>query len=145
MAVNQPPLVNGVRHSWVSIKIAFLGRTFTGIMKVDYAETYATEDIGGAGRYPSHRGKGPTKATCSLEIAKFEMDAIIAALPAGTKICDINPFPVVVAYMPEGNDGLITDIIQNCQFVDNKRTAKVGDMGLVVPCDMICSNVDYNV
>ena len=139
-----PALVNGVRHGWSNIRLNALGRTFTGITEVEYGHKLSIENHYGAGNKVVGRGKGNEEPEAKMKLYKYEVDAIIAALPAGSKLTDVAPFDVVVSYLPEGGDGLVNDVIRNCQFMEHKVSVKQGDMMIEIDLPLVVSDIEYN-
>ena len=137
------PFINGVRHSWGSIQIMLLGRLVTGISEVMYKDSQAKENHYGAGNMPVSRGNGQYKAEASIKLDKYEVEAIQAAI-GGKRIQEIDPFDIIVTYMPEGQDELVTDIIRNCEFTANERTTKSGDTTIGVPIPLITSHIQWH-
>lgn len=138
------PLINGTRHSWASVKVALLGRTVSGISSVSYEDKQEKVDNYGAGIFPVSRGKGKYEASAKITLHAYEVDAIVRALGIGKRLTDIPQFDVVVAYIPEGSDGLITHTIRNCEFTMNKREVKQGDTVIEVELDLITSHIEWN-
>ncbi len=137
------PMINGVRHSWSSVRINMLGRTITGVASIDYDDTLNIENLYGAGNMVSHRGNGNYEAASALELFQFEVVGIQLAT-AGQRIQSIPPFEIVVCYLPEGQDVLVTDIIRNVQFKKNARSLKQGDTMSKVPMDLIVSDIKWH-
>lgn len=137
------PFINGVQHSWTSIRFTALGRTFSGIAKIDYDDNVEMKDNIGAGNMPDHRGVGDYMATLKIELYQYEIVALQQAT-AGLRIQKIPPFDVVVTYLPTQNAPAVTDIIRNVQFTKNVRTASKGDTLLKVPVEVICSHIRWH-
>ena len=140
---NPSPAINGVRHAWASIAFNFLGRTVTGIAKIDYEDNLNIENHYGAGNMPSHRSIGNYEAKASLDLYQFEVVGIQMAT-LGKRIQSIAPFDITVCFKPEGQDLLVTDIIRNVQFKNNKRSLSQGDTKSVVPMEIICSHIKWH-
>lgn len=137
------PLVNGVQHSWASIKINILGRTVVGVVAIDYGMEHAKENQYGAGDEPVYRGYGNKTYKASITLAQFEVIGIQqAALGAG--ITSIPPFDIPVVYMPVGGSQQITDVIQSVEFVNNVREWKQGDTKQDVKLDLIVGGVKFH-
>lgn len=136
------PLINGTRHSWASVKINLLGRTVTGVTSIEYDDTQEKTNNYGAGIYPVSRGYGRYEATAKITLAAYEVDAIIAAA-GGARLQAIPAFDVVIAFVPTGQDQLVTHYIRNAEFKNNKRSAKEGDTTLPVELELIVSHIDW--
>ena len=144
MSNEQTPLINGSRHSWVSIKTNMLGRDMSGIVAIDYDDKQEKANLYGAGRNPVARGKGKYEATAKVTLHGYEVDAIQASLPPGKHLVDIPPFDIIVKYDDEDTDDpIITHVIRNCEFVSNKRSNKQGDTGSEVELELIISHIEW--
>lgn len=131
-------LINGVRHSFVSIELILFGRIVTGFYDINYEKEKEYEDFYGAGPEPVHRGNGQAKYTGgSIGLYKYEVDAIEAAMPPGTDLTDIAPFNIKVAFLPTGSDALKVETICNVQFTKRSFKAKSGDKSLQMECPFI--------
>jgi hypothetical protein len=144
MANNITPLVNGIRHSWASVRVNVLGRTVTGITEINYEDDQEMEDAIGAGGLPTHRGLGKYTAKADMKLYNYEVDAILQAAGKGASLQDIAPFDITITYLEDGNDGLVTHVLRNVQFTGNKRSAKGGDKNLTVPMKLIISHIEWN-
>tara|TARA_R110002111_G_scaffold103084_1_gene159690 strand:- start:452 stop:880 length:429 start_codon:yes stop_codon:yes gene_type:complete len=139
------PFINGVQPSWGSIKVNLLGRTVSGIKKINYSDPQNKEHIRGAGNHPIGRGDGDFDPTAGLEFIEFETRALMDALDEGERLQDIPPFDIVVTFKPKNSPLLRTDIIRNAQFLSNGIDTSQGDTELVHNHDLIISHIDWNV
>lgn len=138
---NGVPLINGVEYGWADIVCAINGVPVTGILAISYGDKQDMVNIWGAGRYPVARGKGRITCTGKLTLLASEVLAIQSQSP-NRRIQDIAPFDITVTYLPD--DGIIhTDKIRNCQFVENKRDVKEGDMSIPVELELLPSHIDW--
>lgn len=145
MPNNNQPLINGVRHSWASVKINFLNRTATGVSAISYGDKQDKVNNYGAGNFPISRGRGKYEANAKITLHAYESDAILKSVIAagGERLQDAGMFDVIVAYLPEGSDTLITHVIRNCEFTDNKREVKKGDTIIESEHELICSHIQW--
>lgn len=143
MANDIQPLINGVRHSWSSIRVPLFGRTVSGINSISYDNNYKGEDHKGGGGYPVHRTVDFDGATCELELFDYEVDAIMKSLN-GRSFKDVAPIDLPVVKKPTGNDGLVTDILHNFQILGLGKSYKAGDGKLLTKVKCIISHVTYN-
>ncbi len=141
--LNPSPQINGVRHAWASISFNWLGRTVTGIAKIDYSDTVKMENQYGAGNMPSHRSVGNYEAKASIDLYQFEVVGMQLST-LGKRIQSIAPFDIIVCFRPEGQDLLVTDIIRNVQFTNNARSLNQGDTMSKVPLELICSHIKWH-
>ena len=140
---NEAPMINGTRHSWASVDLNLLGRTVSGVTAINYGDSQNKENVYGAGKYPVARGKGNYEATAALTLLGFEVDAILRAAGPGKRLTDIAPFDIVVTFLPDGQDALVTHVIRNCEFRDNKREISQGDTSVSVSLELITSHIDW--
>ncbi len=137
------PLINGVRHSWGEVKIIILGRTVTGISAISYDDKQDKKNHYGAGNMPSHRGKGRYEASAKVTLYDYEVDAIQRSLGVGKRLQEISSFDVVVAFAGE-DDIIVTHVIRNCEFMDNKRDLKEGDTTFTVELGLLPSHIEWS-
>jgi hypothetical protein len=138
------PLVNGVRHSWASIEVQVLGRIVTGITAMSYEDKQEKANAYGKGVMPVHRSRGGKyEASSKITLHEYEVRAIQRALPRGKRIQDVPMFDITVSYLDD-NDAMITDVIRNCEFTNNKREIKQGDTVIEVELELIVSHIDWN-
>jgi hypothetical protein len=140
--MNQP-LINGVQHSWASVKIHMLGRTLTGIKSVNYSDEQVKENNFGAGQFPDHRGYGNVTATAGITLYQYEVKAIQEAA-LGMRIQGIPMFDIIVSYSNDGGLTVETDVIRNVEFKNNVRSISQGDTMSEVALDLICSHIDWH-
>lgn len=136
------PLINGIRHSWASVKVSLLGRTVTGITAISYEDKQEKVNHYGAGIYPVHRGYGRYEATASITLYHYELDALQKAVGAGKGIHQIAPFDIIVTFVNEF-DQLVTHTLRNCEFTNNKREMKSGDTTFEVELELIVSHIEW--
>lgn len=135
------PLVNGTRHSWASIRVNVLGRTVEGISAIEYEDKVAKENNYGSGSFPVSRGRGNYEATAKITLHAYEVDAIQKSIGKGNRLMNIPAFDITVSYLEEGNDKLITHVIRNCEFTNNKRGVSQGDTKSEVELELITSHI----
>jgi hypothetical protein len=88
----------GKMAGWNSVTARALGRDIVGIKKIAYSDEQEMDNEYGAGKMPIGQSEGNYKAKASIELTIEERLALQASLPSGTRIQDIAPFPIVVAY-----------------------------------------------
>lgn len=134
------PLINGTQHAWSSVKVNILGRTLTGITSIDYGYDRTIEDHHGAGDEPVARGIG-NKVYKKVMIEVFQFEAVALQQAAGGDITSIPAFDIPVLYKAEAGTPQVTDVIQNCQFLNNLRSLKSGDTKSLVKLELICAGI----
>lgn len=138
---NGIPLINGVEYAWGDIVCAINGVPVTGIVAISYGDKQDMQNNYGAGRHPISRSKGRITPSAKITLYQSEVVAIMASA-AGGRIQDIAPFDITVSYLPE-NGMIVTDKIRNCQFVENKRDWKEGDMNQQVELELLPSHIEF--
>ncbi|HSW64980.1 MAG TPA: hypothetical protein VLH56_16960 [Dissulfurispiraceae bacterium] len=136
------PLINGTRHSWASIRANILGRTVTGITAIAYEDKQEKANNYGAGAMPVSRGLGRYEATCSVTLHAYETEAIQRSLGIGKRLQDIAPFDIVVSFV-SASDQLVTHVIRNCEFTNNKRDMSQGDTVIEVQHELVVSHIEW--
>jgi hypothetical protein len=133
----------GTMAGWNSVTARILGRDIVGIKKVAYDDEQEKENEYGAGNMPIGQSNGNYKAKASLELTIEERLALQSSLPAGTRIQDIAPFPVIVSY--DYNGVIFKDVLQNCSFMNNGVDVKQGDKTIATDFNLLISHIDWNV
>lgn len=111
---------NGVRQSWGSLSVIYLGRTFSGITDININDTREISNEQGAGDSAVHRGYGnKTHDGHSFTFYHYELMAILAALPVGKKLYDIAPSDLTILFLPEGEDVFRKLVLPYFQFKDS--------------------------
>lgn len=136
------PLINGVRHSWASIRCQILGRTVTGITKITYEDTEEKSNNYGAGKMPVSRGVGNYEATASVTLHAYEVAAIQRSLGVGKRLQDIAPFDITVSYLND-SDTVENHVLRNVEFTNNKRDISQGDTVIEVELELILSHIEW--
>lgn len=138
------PLINGIRHSWANVRTNILGRTVQGISAISYEDKVEKANNYGAGQFPVSRGHGRYEASAKVTLKHYEVEAIhTAALMAGaSRLQDIAPFDIVVSYL-NPSDKIVTHVIRNCEFTNNKRELKEGDTNFETEFDLIVSHIEW--
>ncbi len=124
----------GKMAGWNSITINLLGRDVEGITEVSYDDTLEIEGAPGAGMFFIGYGTGKYVAKCSITLYTEEWNAIQAALPPGSMLSDIKPFPIIVEY--EYDLVKRTDIIPYCIIPGRGVAVKQGDKTIAYKCDL---------
>jgi hypothetical protein len=136
------PLVNRYTYDWADISLIIGGVPVTGITGIEYDDDQEVQNNYGAGRYPISRSKGRISCTAKLTLTIEETRAIQKNSLTG-RLQDIEPFNIVVCYLPADATKIHRDIIHNCQFKKNSRTWAENDMGKTVELELIVSHIDW--
>jgi hypothetical protein len=133
----------GKMAGWNSVTARVLGRDMVGILKIAYSDEQEMDNQYGAGSMPIGQSEGNYKAKASIELTIEERLALQDSLPRGSRIQDIAPFAVIVAY--DYNGIIYKDIIQNCRIMDNGVDVKQGDKTIATEHNLLTSHIDWNV
>ena len=135
------PLINGVEYSWGDIVSAINGVPLVGITAVSYGDSQDVQNNYGAGRHPVSRSKGRITPSAKITLHQSEVIALQSQSPTG-RLQDIAPFDITVSYLPDSGI-VVTDKIRNCQFKENKRDWKEGDMLQEVELELLPSHIEW--
>ena len=140
----KPKIINrfGVLTGWSAITVNLFGRELEGFDEVDYSDETKLDSVYGAGNYPIGVAEGNYEAKASINILLEENISLLASLPRGTRVQDIPFFDVVVAY--EHNGLQYKDILRNCRFLGNGRSAKNGEGKMMYKYDLWLSHIDFD-
>lgn len=137
------PLVNGLAMSWARATFNVLGRDVIGIVAIKYDDESEKEDLYGVGDMPVARAEGKYKANASITLRIEEVIGLQDAAP-GKRLQNIDPFDIIVKYIPKGASRQITDVINNCQFLSNGRDIKTGDKTIEIELKLITSHITWD-
>jgi len=141
----QPTIVNkfGKVIGWNSVTLSLLGRDVEGITELEYNDSVEKENVYGAGSFPVGRGEGNYTATASITLMEEERRALLASLPPSTRLQEIAPFAIPVAY--EYQNEVYKDIVHNCEFMNNGIAVKQNDKTVAYKFDLIISHITWNI
>lgn len=125
------PLELGVLYSWPQIQPIIAGVPFVGINSIMFGKTREYKDVHGVGAVVIGRVSGRvTFKTATVNILLDDWKRVIAASPNGDPTL-LAPFQIRLPFVPDTNNPNLptTDIMQNCQFMDDGNTYKEGDTG----------------
>lgn len=137
--------INGVEYSWANIQFFFLGKPVFGCTGMEYTTKQEKKNVYATGFEPVARAKGPKTYEGSITLLQSEYEAlqkaVKAKLPNGD-LCDIEPFDITVSYIPSGDSvNIVTDTLQNCEFLEVKKQSKQGDMNMEVTLPLIIGGI----
>lgn len=142
MDTNGIPLINGQLYSWGDVIVTIGGVPITGITGVEYSDKQEIVNKHGAGRLPVGRGKGRIISEGKISLYHEEVLALQRAAPNG-RLQDLPVFDVRVSYIKTAGDPVITDIIRNCNIVNNPRKIKEGDTAQEVELELLPSHIEW--
>lgn len=144
--MSQPVIINkfGTLQGWNSVTVPLFGRDLEGITAISYSDEVEKSNAYGANKYPIGREEKNYSAEASITLLKEEVDALMSAIPPGTRLQDIPPFSIPVIY--ESKSGRVQkDVIQNCEFTGNSRDVTQGDGSIAIQYELLPSHIDWNV
>jgi hypothetical protein len=125
------PFINGVQYHWGQVVVGALGGAFVGIEKVMYEEKQDMAMNYGAGNY-----------AVSVTLFQEELEALVNAAP-NRRLQAIPNFDIVITFIPEAGQALVTHTIRNCRFETNKRDMSAGDTKVTSDITFIASHIDW--
>lgn len=128
---NGIPLSEGVLYSWPQITPIIAGVPFVGIKSIMFGKARETKDVHGVGAEPIGRVYGRVSyKTATVNIILDDWKRIIAGSPLGDPTL-LAPFQIRLPFVPDINNVNLptTDVLQNCQFLDDGNTYNEGDTG----------------
>lgn len=140
-AYNGVPLINGQEYAWGDIKVCINGVHVVGITAINYGDKQDKQNNYGSGRHPVSRSSGRITPEAKITLYMSEVVAISRTSPTG-RLQDINPFDIEVAYIPS-NGVIVVDKIRNCEFTENVRGWKEGDMNQQVELPLLPSHIEF--
>lgn len=137
---NGVPLINGEEYAWGDVKVCINGILLVGITAISYGDKQDKQNNYGSGRHPISRSRGRITPEAKITLYMSEVVAISRNSPTG-RLQDIAPFDIEVAYMPP-NGVIVVDKIRNCEFTENVRDWKEGDMNQQVELPLLVSHIE---
>lgn len=138
-------MINKQEYAFEDIRVNILGRELEGIRGVEYGANKEHFNIHGRGNKPVSMGKGKKDAEPgTLTILQSEFEAIQSALPRGKDPTDIDPFPMVISYAPEGGV-VVTDIVPNCRVNRYKKGMSTEDGFMTIVLELTTGIPQLNV
>lgn len=131
---------NGIQHGWSAVEVRIFDRKIEGIVALDYEESQEKENLYGAGSKPIGRGHGRYAAKASITLLKFEVDALKESVGLRS-LTEIAPFDIIVFYTLPNSSELRTDVLKNCEFLNDAISTKEGDLKIEKKLDLIVSHI----
>lgn len=128
---------------WNQHSVVLLGRKLQGISKISYKDETEVEAVYGAGSMPIGIGEGNYKAECGMTLLKEEVEALIAQLPANSRLQDIPPTDVPILTIRGGKK--TKDVIRNFRFTGLGKEVSQNDKSVYLDMPCFCTHIDWNV
>lgn len=141
------PLINGVRHSFVSIELKLNNQIFVGFKSINYSRKRNRTMVRGNHPDPlaKTRGSNEYSADCEMYLAEFNLfqaALITTAQQQSLGYGDV-AFQVLVSYSENGLD-TIQDVINGCTLDETTASQSQGDDPLVRKLDLAPLKVLFN-
>lgn len=136
------PEINGVCHSWASLNVNIGGIPVVGITKISYEDSQVIENIYGAGQRPVGRGYGRIECSASMTLLRSEIEALRESSPTG-RLQDIDPFDVIVQFLPVNGQKIVTHKLRDCQFKTDGMEVSEGDTSNEEELPLILSHIEW--
>ena len=136
--------INGELYSWANIRVNLLGRNLVGIKAIDYKDSDEIKGVKGRGSKDVGFVQGNYSTDCKLVLEMAEVEALNAALPAGTRLQDIAQFDIPVVFR-NADQRLVTHVLKGCKFMGQNRSGKSGEVKeMEVELPLYCAEIDWN-
>lgn len=139
---NGIPLVNGYLYDWACVTVTIGGVPLTGITGIEYKDEQDVVNKYGAGRHPVGRAYGNITPSAKITLYQEVVEQLSSQSDTG-RLQDIEPFDVLVSYIPKDSAIVKTDKIRNCSFKDNGRTWKQGDTAPEIELELLPSHIEW--
>lgn len=136
--------INGKEYAWGDVEVVLLGRQLLGIKGIEYGIKQEKEYQYGRGNKPYAIQKGNKTPEGSLTVSQSEIEALLQAAGSGNDITDIPPFNVIISYVPEEGDPIVTDICKNCEFTESMKSIKQNDKAMEITLPFMPLDIEYN-
>ena len=132
-----------MEYAWSDYRILIGGRFITGIREFKYKTGKKKEPIYAEGDEPVAMGRGNKEYSCEMKVLQSEAEAIV--LSGGGNPVDIPPFTVVHQYQAKAGLPIVTDVVEEVEFVDFEKGMAQGAGHMEVTFPMVCLKIKYNV
>ena len=99
----------GAEIGWGQLKFGGFGAALPGITEISYDEEQEVEGVYASGNEVQGIGYGNIKRTGSIKMRRWQLNALLAGLPAGDGPNGIAPFNITV--VASNSQGSFTDIV----------------------------------
>ena len=134
------PLINGVQHSWSSVKVNINGTVLIDITNISYTSKQAKSNLYGQGDQPTGRSRGKKEYEASMTVRIGEVQALRDTVES-RDLTDIAPFDIIIAYISAGAI-VITETLKNVEFMENSVDVSEGDEDVQVTLPLLPSHIE---
>lgn len=136
------PLINGTAYSFAQVVVNLLNGDINSVAAINYKRTQEKTNNYGAGDEPVSRGKGVKESEADITFSMNDGVALRNSVPS-KDLLDIPPFDIVVTYRHP--DRVVTDILKNCEFLEDGRELEQGDTDADFNYPLLPSHILYDV
>ncbi len=127
------------QYAWSDISVSIGGKVLQGITAIEYAQKREKELIYGRGDDPHSIGRGKNSYEGKVSIWQSELEAMVQST-ASKNLLSLS-FDLIVSYVPEDGGPIVTDILQNVEFTEVKKSMKQGDKNMVIEMPIIFTKI----
>lgn len=136
-------LINGREYEWADVTVVGAGRDIIGILGIEYTEKQEKEAVYGKGNRPTGIQKGNKSSEGTLKVRQSELEGLEDLSPSHS-ILDLQINLAVSYGNPSQGVPMRTDILNNVQFTEQKKSINQGDKKQEIDLPFICTNIDWN-
>jgi len=136
-------LINGREYEWADVTVVGAGRDIVGVLGVEYSEKQEKEALYGKGNKPTGIQKGNKSGEGTLKVRQSELEGLEDLSPSHS-ILDLQINLAVSYGDPSQGVPMRTDIINNLQFTEQKKSINQGDKKQEIDLPFICTGIDWN-
>jgi len=127
------------QYAWSDISVSIGGKVLQGITAIEYTQKREKELIYGRGDDPHSIGRGKNSYEGKVSIWQSELEAMVQST-ASKNVLSLS-FDLIVSYVPEDGGPIVTDILQNVEFTEVKKSMKQGDKNMIIEMPIIFTKV----
>ena len=131
-------------YSGKDVQVSALGRPIA-VTEIKYKASQEKKNKHVLGRkVPYAKIVGRKEYEGEMVLPQSELEALQRSLPAGKDPLDIAPFDVVVIYIDEVSNVIVTDILKDCVFTELEKGMKQDDDSMDVSMPLSIGKIIYN-
>lgn len=127
------------QYAWSDISVSIGGKVLQGITAIEYTQKREKELIYGRGDDPHSIGRGKNSYEGKVSIWQSELEAMVQST-ASKNVLSLS-FDLIISYVPEDGGPIVTDILQNVEFTEVKKSMKQGDKNMVIEMPIIFTKI----
>lgn len=127
------------QYGWSDVTIAIGGRIIEGCSEVEYSKKQEKEVLRGRGKIGHGILRGNVSVEGKITIWQSELEAMTKDAP-DKDVLSLT-FDIICSYAASATDPTVTDVIQNCEFTEYKKSLKQGDKNMLIELPFIALDV----